>query len=180
MRYVAALLEDKIFLETIDAIERLEDQRVYCRHGFAHLMDVARLACMSNTENGRALEEEQIYLAALLHDIGRAEEYENGISHATTGKRLAGEILLRIGYPHKKAQMILDVIEGHRNKPDCLIQEEQFEQNLKIEQEAQTQQADLQRLIYDADKKSRACFLCKAADSCKWNTDQKNRAEDWR
>lgn len=165
MRYVAALLKDKTFLETIDAIERLEDQRVYCRHGFAHLMDVARLACMSNTENGRALEEEQIYLAALLHDIGRAEEYENGISHATTGKRLAGEILLRIGYPHKKAQLILDAIEGHRNNLDSLTQNEQ---------------ADLQSLIYYADKRSRACFLCKATDRCKWSIDQKNKAEDWR
>ena len=165
MRYVAALLEDKIFLETIDAIERLEDQRVYCRHGFAHLMDVARLACMSNAENGRVLEEEQIYLAALLHDIGRAEEYENGISHATTGKRLAGEILLRIGYPHKKAQLILSAIEEHRGKHAVLQQNEQSE---------------LQSLIYKADKRSRACFLCKAADSCKWSIDQKNKAEDWR
>jgi putative nucleotidyltransferase with HDIG domain len=174
MRYVSALLKDKTFLEILEEIEKLEEERVYCRHNFAHLMDVARLACMSNVKNGKVAEEEQIYLAALLHDIGRAEEYKNGISHAIAGKRLAGEILLRIGYPMDKSQQILNAIEEHRGKHDVLIQDEQ------CKQDEQSERVDLQRLIYNADKKSRACFLCKVADSCKWSTSQKNKAEDWR
>lgn len=162
MKYVAALLEDTTFLNTIEEIETLEATRIYCRHGFAHLMDVARLACMNNAQNGNLVEEEQIYLAALLHDIGRAEEYKNEISHAIAGKRLAGEILLRIGYPMEKTQLILTAIEGHR---EVDLVDGSFE---------------LKRFIYDADKKSRTCFLCKAKDSCKWDEDKKNKPGEWR
>lgn len=149
-----------MFLQTMEEIEKLEETRIYCRHGFTHLMDVARLASMNNVKNGNMAEEEQIYLAALLHDIGRAEEYKNEISHAIAGKRLAGEILLRIGYPKEKTEQILSAIEEHRDKRNKCV--------------------DLKGLIQDADQKSRACFLCKAANSCKWSLSKKNKPMDWR
>lgn len=162
MKYVTALLEDTTFLNTIEEIEKLEATRIYCHHGFAHLMDVARLASMNNAMKGNVCEEEQVYLAALLHDIGRAQEYKNEISHAIAGKRLAGEILLRMGYPMEKMQLILAAIEGHQEAGQAY------------------EKLELARFIYEADKKSRACFLCKAKDSCKWGEDKKNKPKDWR
>ncbi len=166
MKYVERLLEDKRFREVLEELERLEADRIYCRHDFTHLMDVARIASREQLESGGVADEEQIYLAALLHDIGRAEEYKNGISHAIAGKKLAGEILLHIGYPGQKTEQILAVIEGHRGETPVLQEDPGTEV--------------LVQLIQTADQKSRPCFFCRAADTCKWSSDRKNKTGDWR
>ena len=71
-------------------------------------MDVARLAQIRNLKEQLGLDEEMIYLYALLHDIGRMKEYEQGISHAAASAEFAGEIFATIGYPKEKGAIILE------------------------------------------------------------------------
>lgn len=159
MEYVARLLRNEEFLGVVRELEVREENRVYCRHDFTHLMDVARLGYLYALEEGITLDKEQFYLAALLHDIGRAEEYESGISHAEAGKKLAGEILLHIGYPGEKIPEILAAIGEHRG--------------------GKTAGKGLSGLLKRADKESRPCFACKAADTCKWSVEKRNKPENW-
>ena len=80
MEYVARLLHQEQYRKTVKKIARLEADRIYCRHNMEHFMDVARLAQIRNLKEQLGLDEEMIYLYALLHDIGRMKEYEQGIS----------------------------------------------------------------------------------------------------
>ena len=41
---------------------------------------------------------ELIYCAALLHDIGRARQYEDGTPHDEAGAAIAGQILNELGF----------------------------------------------------------------------------------
>ena len=52
-------------------------------------MDVARIAYIENLEAQLGLEKEDIYIAALLHDLGRVDEYESGIGHHIAGRKRA-------------------------------------------------------------------------------------------
>ncbi len=159
MEYVARLLKDKKFLDSLKELEEREADREYCRHDFAHFMDVARLGWLYALEEGIALDKEQLYLMALLHDIGRIEEYEHGISHAEAGKKLAGEILLHIEYPKEKISEILSAIGKHRDSSG--------------NGEA------LPEILKRADKESRPCFYCKANAACKWSIEKRNTPEGW-
>jgi len=99
MEYVARLLHQEQYRKTVKKIARLEADRIYCRHNMEHFMDVARLAQIRNLKEQLGLDEEMIYLYALLHDIGRMKEYEQGISHAAASAEFAGEIFATIDYP---------------------------------------------------------------------------------
>ena len=92
MEYVVRLLHQEQYRENVKKIARLEADRIYCRHNMEHFMDVARLAQIRNLKEQLGLDEEMIYLYALLHDIGRMKEYEQGISHAAASAEFAGEI----------------------------------------------------------------------------------------
>ena len=140
MEYVARLLHQEQYRETVKEIARLEADRIYCRHNMEHFMDVARLAQIRNLKEQLGFEEEMIYLYALLHDIGRMKEYEQGISHAAASAEFAREIFATIGYPKEKGDI---------------------------------------QLMKWADKASRMCFACEAADSCKWSEEEKNKPENW-
>ena len=159
MKYVARLLKNKEYAALLKELEEREADRVYCRHDFSHFMDVARLGWLYALEEGRAVDKEQLYLAALLHDIGRNEEYKHGISHAEAGKKLAGEILLHIEYPEEKIPDILFAIEEHRG----------FSANGE----------ELSEILKRADKESRPCFYCMAGDTCKWSMKRRNTLEGW-
>ena len=71
MEYVVRLLHQEQYRENVKKIARLEADRIYCRHNMEHFMDVARLAQIRNLKEQLGLDEEMIYLYALLHDIGR-------------------------------------------------------------------------------------------------------------
>lgn len=163
MEYVARLLEDTMYRCLLEHMKLMEAERIYCRHGLEHLMDVARLGWIMALEQKAAITKEEVYLAALLHDIGRVEEYETGISHAAAGQQLAGEILSHIGYPADQAEVLLAAIGGHRGQ----------------ETEETDSDLGLAGLLKRADKASRPCFYCEAADTCKWTAEQRNTPEDW-
>ena len=88
MNYVDRLIQNEKYLETMGQIHEMERQRIYCHHGFNHLLDVARIAYLINLEMEFGYEKEFLYLCALLHDIGRAKEYSTGVSHEKAGVEL--------------------------------------------------------------------------------------------
>lgn len=162
MRFVAELFENQEYRQRLLRLWELEADRTYCGHDIRHFMDVARLAQLRNLEENMQQDKEMIYLYALLHDMGRVAEYEQGISHAESSADFAGEILVHIGYPPEKMSVIQNAIRSHRSTEETAGQTDTFTALMKW-----------------ADKASRMCFLCKAQDTCKWSEEKKNKADRW-
>lgn len=173
MPYVAALLLDADYRERVRRLEALEADRIYCRHNMAHFMDVARLAWIRNLEENRRLDREMIYLYALLHDMGRVAEYEQGISHAQASAGYAGEIFSRLGYPADRGRVICTAILSHRGSS-------QRYRSGSRQNEPKTEEAEaFADLMRWADHASRMCFCCPAQRDCKWEEERRNRPEYW-
>ena len=94
----------------MERLAEYEKDRIFCRHGVEHLLDVARIAYIENLEKNSGLSKEIIYGAALLHDIGRYLQYTEGIPHEKAGEDLAGEILKDCGFTGKEQEEILGAI----------------------------------------------------------------------
>ena len=155
MERVDRIIRNETFIWNMKKLLRLEQERIYCRHDMDHLLSVARIAYIKALEERIPVSKELIYAAALLHDIGRAAQYETGIPHDRAGVGIAEEILRDCGFTGDEQAEILSAISCHRSKDAA-------EESL------------LGTLIYDADKKSRACFMCKAQASCNWPMEKKN------
>ena len=93
MRKCNNILKNKNFRDILSKINSAEKDRIYCNHGIDHLLDVARSAYILNLENGLDIPKEIIYGTALLHDIGRYEQYKNGTNHHKAGGEIAKKIL---------------------------------------------------------------------------------------
>lgn len=139
----------------IEQLREAEKERIFCRHGIEHLLDVARIAYIENLEQGYGISQEIIYAAALLHDIGRFLQYSQGIPHEIAGAQIAPEILADCGFTRQEQEEILEGIREHRNS-------------------GQKTNRSLSGLIYRADKKSRSCGFCKACEACDWSLEKKN------
>jgi uncharacterized protein len=79
-------------------------------HGFDHVLRVWRLAERIGREEGADLE--ILQGAALLHDVGRAEQVLTGADHAAVGAARAREILA--GQPPEKVERVARCIAEHR------------------------------------------------------------------
>lgn len=114
--------------------------------------------CIKNLEEQLEFDREVIYATALLHDIGKDEQYESGISHDVASERVADAILGGmpddVAFEPADAAAIKTAILGHRK--------------LRVNSQP------LERLLYAADKASRACFACPARNACNWSDDKKN------
>ena len=136
-------------------LKEAEKERLFCKHGIEHLLDVARIAYIENLEQNCGVSKEWIYTAALLHDIGRFLQYSKGISHEEAGAELAEEILKDCGFKQEEKKEILLAITAHRNTET-------------------RQDKSLAGLIYRADKQSRMCKFCLAFSECNWSAEKKN------
>ena len=114
MRRIDNILSDEGFCSELDKIGHYEADRIYCRHDLNHLLDVARIAYIHALEENSGLDKELIYAAALLHDIGRAAQYESGIPHDRAGAAIAADILAVCGFNEEEAEVILYAVTGHR------------------------------------------------------------------
>lgn len=132
-----------------------EEGRRFCHHDMGHFLDVARLAMIFALQEGQPLPEEMIYAAALLHDIGRWRQYEDGTPHEKASALLAPEILAESGFTKEEIEQILSAILNHRNA-------------------AVKKERTLDGILYRADKMSRSCFCCEAEKECDWKGDKKN------
>lgn len=142
-----------LYQTELHKLQLLEADREFCRHTPEHFLDVARLAYIRALEENYSVSKELIYCTALLHDIGRARQYEDGTPHDEAGAVIAEQILKELGFSPEEIQAIVSAIRGHR---------------------AETNQTILGQLIYRADKKSRNCFSCKAEPECYWSSAKKN------
>jgi len=140
---------------SLEKIQELEKERIFCRHNIEHFLDVARIAYIENLEKGLQLSKEMIYGVAMLHDIGRYLEYQQGISHDKGSAMLAEEILKDCGFDEKECSEILSAILMHRTPETGMMD-------------------NLAGLIYRADKKSRMCAFCAACQECNWSEEKKN------
>ena len=136
-------------------IDDLEKDRIYCKHDLTHALDVARIAYIIKLEENADSLKEWIYAAALLHDIGRAEEYMNGEPHNIAGPKLATPILLKAGFSEGEVSVIVCAINEHREVVSGSMGD------------------SIQNTIARADKLSRNCASCDASDTCKWDEDRK-------
>ncbi|MFQ9392946.1 MAG: HD domain-containing protein [Lachnospiraceae bacterium] len=78
-------LKDPLYRTCLSKIALFERDRIFCGHDMAHFLDVARLAYIFNLEENLGIEKEEIYTAALLHDVGRFVQYEDGTPHQLAG-----------------------------------------------------------------------------------------------
>lgn len=167
MERVNKLLNHDFFKEYIEKNKMAEADRHFCHHDMGHFLDVARLAmifylqsrCFADrpSEYSEKIEvqEELIYAAALLHDIGRWKQYEDGTPHEKVSALLAPAILLDCGFTAQETAQIVTAISNHRNEA---IKDEQ----------------SLSGILYRADKMSRSCFCCEAEKECDWKGSKKN------
>lgn len=130
------------FRDIVGSIENAERDRIYCRHGMDHLLDVARIAMIINLARGYGFSADEIYACALLHDIGRA--YSDS-GHAGLGALKAVEILEECGFSEDEISVITAAIAAHSEEGE-----------------------GLGGILHEADRLSRRCDRCKAADTCKW------------
>ncbi|WP_245905586.1 HD domain-containing protein [Mogibacterium diversum] len=154
------IYHDELWLICMEEIEAAESGRIYCRHDFTHLMDVARIAYILSVEEALCIQKDVIYAAALLHDIGRSKEYTDGIPHDEAGASIAEEILKRSSYSEKEREAIITAVRDHRGH--------------YVPEEASGLIERLSYVIKRADKESRLCLSCDARDTCKWPNDKKN------
>ncbi len=158
MKKIDKLLWDSEFRNAIDTINTEEINRVYCRHGFEHLLAVARICYILNVEEKLGHDKEMIYAMALLHDIGRVAEYDsNGeVDHRDVGPEYARPILERSGFTEEEIEIICDAILKHGVPA------------------SDDDKGSLADILYRADKLSRNCFDCTAYGVCKWKPEVKN------
>ena len=148
------IVKNLVFIMKMADIRRLERDRIFCGHDISHCMDVARLTMLICAEEGIEADADVVYSAALLHDIGRSEEYVNGTPHDTAGIEIAARILMQVECPPETSREIIRLIAGHsRSGGKKTVLEDAF---------------------YRADKQSRLCFACPARDECRWDDSKKN------
>jgi len=155
MDRINRILQQELYREYMAKNDLWERDRKFCRHNMGHFLDVARIAMILNEKENDGISEEMIYAAALLHDIGRWKQYEDGTPHEIASARLALKILEKSGFDKIETGVIVTAVAHHR---DADIKDSR----------------DLNGLLYRADKLSRACFACEAEKECNWKNEKKN------
>lgn len=165
MERIDKILKHPVFNENLNKINEIERDRKYCRHDLGHFLDVARIGSIilaqNKVDNGVSIQnitDEYMYAAALLHDLGRAWQYEKGIPHEIASAEIAKEILTDCGFSVDEIEKIVSAILYHKGCAD----------------KNPTKDYSIESVLYKADKISRCCFLCKAREDCKWSNSDKN------
>ena len=161
MKRIDNIINDKRFRDRINVIRNEERDRIFCRHGYEHILEVARLSYIFALENGvagedKTLKKDIIYATALLHDIGRFTPLEEEIGHRDAGPVIAKPILQDAGFTDEEIELILDAIRKHGDST--------------------SDKNSLAGLLYKADKLSRECFICDAYNECNWPEERKNHS----
>ncbi len=156
MKRARKILDHPVYQKYAKKIAHHEKSRKFCGHDMTHFLNVARIAMLLNLEeNEEPIRKDWVYGAALLHDIGRFVQYEDGTDHALASAKLAPEILRDCGYSEEETEIISEAIANHRNK------------EIK-------DGSDLKGILYRADKASRPCYGCQMQSACNWKKKKKN------
>ena len=146
MDRINKIITHPMYIEYLTRNDIAEKDRYFCKHGFQHALDVARVAYIIAMEEGFQYGKDTVYAAGLLHDIGRWKEYADGSDHAIVSAELAETILHDCGFSEEEVDKILQAIKNHRIKKS---------------------DASLSAILYNSDKKCRNCIQCNAKSKCK-------------
>lgn len=148
MKRINRLIQRQDYQKHLQKTYDLEQTRVYCKHGFDHLLAVARIAYIYLLEQGEySLQKELVYTAALLHDLGRWVEYQTGEDHAEASARLALPLMEEEGFSHEEIDLIQKAILEHRKHGDAHL-------------------STLGTALAKADDWARDCLNCTARQTC--------------
>ncbi|GAA0814617.1 HD domain-containing protein [Clostridium tertium] len=153
MENVNKILNNPKYKNLLNELNELEINREFCNHTLEHFLDVARIAYITVLEKGLRYNKEVIYSIALLHDIGRVLQYNEGIDHHKGSAIIAAEILEDTNFSDADKTLIIKCIKEHRKESDD----------------------ELSKIIYKSDKLSRNCFNCKSYNDCYWDENKKNK-----
>ena len=151
MDRVNKILDHPIYKERVKTITDAERGRKFCRHDLTHALDVARIGRIMILEEGLNIDIELFYAASLLHDAGRY----SGVPHNESGARLAEKLMPLCGFTDEETETVCRAIREHRIDDSS---------------------TDFSRVLYTADKRSRSCFCCGAADECYWDDEKRNHS----
>lgn len=158
MERVWKIVTHPLYVQNMDKNRKAEAERMFCRHDMEHFMSVARLAYIFKLERNYKVSKEEIYATAMLHDIGKWQQYQEGIPHEVASVEIAETILDETGFTAEEKERMVAAILAHRKG---------------------TEESELAEIIYDADKLSRDCFSCKAEAQCNWSEEKKNKRILW-
>ncbi len=160
MERYQAIIENQEYITHVRNIEKYEVDREFGHHDMSHFLDVARVGMLLNLTEDYNIPKDILYAAALLHDVGRDVQYEDGTPHEIASAEISEHILMSTDYNEDERSIILEAIASHRND------------DIKDER-------NLKGLLYRADKLCRPCFFCKAEPECYWKRDKKNMELIW-
>ena len=153
-----AVIQHELYKKYYKSIQECEADRVFCCHQMNHLLDVARIAYIKNLEDKLGFDKELIYVAAVLHDIGKSFQYRQQIPHDIAGAKLARRILESLPeefrFTEEESELICMAIKGHRRRHEHM--------------------QPIEELFYESDKRSRMCLFCPAEKQCNWSQEEKN------
>lgn len=159
MKRVELLVNDSLYKDYMqrNCEEQIEPR--YCQHDFRHHLDVARITYILVLEHndlnyfikdaglaGKLAAKEVIYAAGLTHDLGKWNEYQTGIDHASYGSKLVRDLLPRAYFSANEVDIISRAIYEHRN----ISRDMSF----------------LGERLHRADNLSRVCVECDASNQC--------------
>ena len=147
MERVNKILGNQKYIDCTNKNFKSEKERIFCHHDLRHVIDVSRVAYILALEENISIEKDIVYAAGLLHDIGRWQEYSDGVDHATASAELAVEILRNCGFDSVEEDLICNAIRRHREKG--------------------VQKTPLDKILYRSDKISRPCMECLVVGQCK-------------
>lgn len=147
MERINRLLKHPIYKKYVEDLQDYECNRQFCRHNMEHFLTVARIAYIISLEDKLNINIEEIYAAALTHDIGRLQQYIDNSPHEIVSADIAPYILKDVGFLEQEITRIREAILNHRNKDISM-------------------EGNLSCIIYRADKMSRDCLSCPAFSEC--------------
>ncbi|MDD6193938.1 MAG: HD domain-containing protein [Lachnospiraceae bacterium] len=156
------LLQHPIYRARLECLQELEQDRIYCGHNLEHFMAVGRIAEQVAAANRLLLSKEVIWGAALLHDMGRVEQYQQGISHEKASEAFAREILFSLNWEASDIDVVCEAVSSHGHR-----------QCAQDRWERMSELVSLTEVISFADQFSRKCYQCTVADTCKWTEEEK-------
>lgn len=146
------ILDHPFYCECMERIEYAEINRIFCLHGPEHSLDTARIGYILILERGLPVDKELFYAAALLHDSGRYNPFM--LDHAEAGAINAELIMPDCGFSTEETAAVAAAIRSHRKKSEGNIFGE---------------------VLYEADKRSRQCYSCRACAECYWEDEKRNK-----
>ena len=175
MKRVNLIYNHPVFQEKFQALQEAEKDREFCKHTLEHFMDVARLMYIDALEHDLSISKELIYATALMHDIGRIDQIEQGIPHEQAGAVLCDVILTDCGFSEEETEVVKAAILHHRNEPSGNLPDKNLcDKDMFDEKKMVCENDHLCEILYRADKKSRNCFACEMKKECNWDEEKMN------